>query len=122
MACQLPLHAAIMNCLPTVSLRMLFPTCVQSLIFSDKDDDSFWGGKEEQGSSRVSDQEIPCAKTLCARSKAMVYEPGTTHLASDLNNPAQPAVETDSGICQVEHISGQLIADLSIFGSVFSQW
>lgn len=88
-----------MDWLPTVSFRMLFPTCVQSLICSAKDDDYFWGGEEEEESSKASGQEIPCANIPCARSEAMVYELGTSHLASDLNNPVPTRVKTYSGIC-----------------------
>ena len=109
-----------MNWLPTLSIRILFPTYVRSFIFSDEDDDSFFGGDKGPGSSRGSDQEFPCAKIPCARSEAMVYEPGTSYLASNLNNPVQPTVETDSGACQVKNTSGQLVAELSIFSPVFS--
>lgn len=104
--CQLSQQASTMVCLPNVSLRTLFPTCVQSFIFSGKDDDSFWG-EEEQGPSTDSDQETPSTTILCATSEVMVYEPATSHLAYDLNNSAKTRVEADSATCQVKPISGE---------------
>jgi hypothetical protein len=56
-SCLFP--AAVIGWLSTLSFRMLFPTCVQSLIFSEEDDDASFGGDEEQGPSRDSDQVIP---------------------------------------------------------------
>jgi hypothetical protein len=100
---------------------MLFPTCVRSLIFSDKDDDSFCGGKEEQGSSVDSGQEAPSTTILSVRSEVMVYEPATSHLAYDLNNPAQTRAEADSATCQIEPISGELLTDLNV-SSRLSLW
>lgn len=115
--CEASLPGSIMDC-----LQMLFPNCVQSWIFSGKDDDSFWGGEKEQRSSRDSDQETPSTTISRMRSEVMVYEPGTSDLAYDLNNPVKPRVETDSCRCQVEKTSGKLVTELSIFGPVFSLW
>ena len=111
---QLPLPTSIMDWLSLVSLRMLFPTCIQSLIFSEEDDDASFGGDEEPASSRDLDQVVPCTKSQRSRSEAMLYEPQTSHLASNMNYPVQPIIEVDPGIWQAENISSVLAVELSL--------
>ena len=85
-----------MDCLPNISLRMLFPTWIQSLLFSRSDDDSFWGGEDEQGHSG---RKIPDIGVSYTQAEIAVYDP-TSHPVCDLDNSRKPTVEIDRGTSQ----------------------